>query len=256
MARVAGAYGAKYVIPFSSLHKYQRSDSVWANQYLTPLDAYNQGFNSSQCEMLPAFLRYETTTKQFESIHPSARPDVVLPPEKFGDDWSQTLEGEEVTKVRDYFKAISHLGKVLDYINVRVGGRDNIIQFRDKGFKKGVMFEVPSTSLMKAVRYEIFEDLLIGNFMKTTLVGKWPAARLYPDFTPYVAKYADNGLAKSPEELDEYFRQYRKRATIEYLRHQIQQRVAQVVRNNLDSKNPLYRAAQKIWWLGMGRFID
>lgn len=256
MAQVAEAYGAKFVIPFSSLHKYQRADSIWANQYLTPLHAYSQGFNSSRCETLPAFIRYECTTKRVEPINPHETPDVVFPPEKFGDDWDEILEGDESSKLNEYFKAISHLGKALDYINVRVGGQDNVIEFRNKNFKKGLMFEVPRHSLMRAVRYEIFEDLLIGNFMKTTLIGKWPASRLYPDFTPYVAKYADNGLAKSSEELEEYFRQYRKRANFEFFRHQMQQHVAQVVRSRLDTRNPLYQFAKKIWWLGMARFMN
>ncbi len=64
---------------------------------------------------------------------------------------------------------------------------------------------------MKAVRWRVFDDLLIGNFMKTTLHGIWereaPQA-LYPDFTPFVAKYADNGGARSSAELREYFEAY------------------------------------------------
>ena len=40
--------------------------------------------------------------------------------------------------------------------------------------------------------------MLIGNFMKTQLIN---IKSLYPDFIPYVAKYADNGLARSEEEL-------------------------------------------------------
>ena len=47
---------------------------------------------------------------------------------------------------------------------------------------------------MTCIEYEIFDDLLIGNYMKTTLHGD--VAGLYPDFSPYVAKFADNG-AKS-----------------------------------------------------------
>lgn len=256
MSRVADFYGAKYILPFSSLHKYQRADSVWANQYLTSLTAYSDGFNSKHAELLPPFIQYNSVTHNAEHINPREIPDEVLPPEKFGDDWNETLEGDEFSTLQGYIKAISHLGKVLDFVNFRVGGQDNVIQLDNKGFKKGLVFEVPRHSLMRAVQYEIFEDLLISNFMKTTMVGKWPASKLYPDFTPYVAKYADNGLAKSQEELDAYFRQYRKRATMEFIRHRMQQGVAQVVRNNLDSRNPLYQFAQRIWWLGMGRFMN
>ena len=43
---------------------------------------------------------------------------------------------------------------------------------------------------MTAVEYPVFDDLLIGSFMRTTLHG---GAKLYPHFTPLVAKYSDNG---------------------------------------------------------------
>ncbi len=60
---------------------------------------------------------------------------------------------------------------------------------------RAITFAVPRTSLMRAVEWEIFDDLLIGNFMETTLHGRWPTSGLYPGFTPYVTKYADNGRA-------------------------------------------------------------
>jgi hypothetical protein len=84
--------------------------------------------------------------------------------------------------------------------------------------------------------------------MKTSLVGKWPQSRLYPDFTPYVSKYADNGLAKSPEEIHEYFQQYSKRAPFEFFRHRLENSIASIVRTNLDTRSPLYQVAQKTWW--------
>ena len=254
MARVADAFGVRYVLPFSSLHQYQRSDSAWANEYTTPLEAYSQGFASKNCQFLPAFIRYDCVTKTVEEINPEKAPVQELAPEEFGDDWSQPLEKGDLKKLNEYFQPISHLGKVLDFINFRVGGQDNIVEFRDKNLENGVVFEVPRGYLMRTVRYRIFDDLLIGNFMKTTLVGNWPKSRLYPDFTPFVAKYADNGLAKSPEELAGYFKQYRSRAPIDYMRHQLQKRVASTVRRHMDSRNPLYQMAQKTWWFAMGRF--
>jgi hypothetical protein len=82
-------------------------------------------------------------------------------------------------------------------VNLRVGGRDHAIPIAARKFGRGVTFEAPRGSLVTALRYEIFDDLLIGNFMKTTLHGRWPQSRLYPDFTPYVAKYGDNGRART-----------------------------------------------------------
>ena len=129
-----------------------------------------------------------------------------------------------------------------------VGGEEHIVELKNNGFDKGIIFEVPKNSLMRAIHYEIFDDLLIGNFMKTRLVGNWPRSGLYPDFTPYVGKYADNGLAKSLEELETYFNAYRRRAPLDYFRHRIQQRTAQAVKTRLDADSDIYRAAQHVWW--------
>ena len=96
-------------------------------------------------------------------------------------------------------------------MNLRVGRRDHTIAISRRNFRRGVTFEAPRQSLVTALKYEIFDDLLIGNFMKTTLHGKWPESRLYPEFSPYVAKYADNGQARTQEELRAYFAEYRRR---------------------------------------------
>ena len=106
---------------------------------------------------------------------------------------------------------------------------------------------------MRAIRFEAFDDLLIGNFMRTSLTGKWPQSNLYPDFTPYVTKYADNGLAKTSEDLKRYFLEYRHRAPLDYLRHRIQQNVASVVRTRMNSRSGAYQLAQKAWWIANKR---
>lgn len=248
VAQAVDAYGVKYVIPFSSLHKYQRADSVWANQYLTELEDYKIGFNAKKGELLPAFVRYDCANKSLVEIEPQKAPDTIVDSKEFRDDWSETLEAKDVEKVGRYFKAISHLGQVIDFVNVKVGGEDNIVQLKEGKFDNGVVFEVPKHSLMRAIRYEIFDDLLIGNFMRTHLVGKWPKSKLYPDFSPYVAKYADNGLAKTPEQLRQYFSEYRRRAPLEYILNDAQTRLASVFRTRVDSRSGIYQVARKAWW--------
>jgi len=247
IALTAERFGARYVIPFSSLHKYQRADSVWANEYTTPLDAYAIGFTSNRCELLPAFMRYDCLSKSFTEINPPAAPDNVVDPKTFGDDWLEQLEKDEFQKLEIYFKSISHIQECMDYINFRVGGKDNHIEFQTRGFTKGITFEVPRNSLMQAIEFEIFDDLLIGNFMKTRLEGKWLSPSLYPDFAPYVAKYADNGRAKTPEELKQYFREYRRRAPLDYLRHRIPYRVCSDFLSHVQADTRVYQFARKTW---------
>ena len=68
---------------------------------------------------------------------------------------------------------------------------------------------------MKAVNYEIFDDLLIGNFMRTTFFG---LSSLYDyDFNPLVTKYADNGKAKTEEEVTTYINEYKKRVGRQFI---------------------------------------
>ena len=80
---------------------------------------------------------------------------------------------------------------------------------------RGIQFEVPRSSLMKAVNYEIFDDLLIGNFMRTTFFG---ISSLYDhDFNPLLTKYADNGKAKTEEEVVRYINEYKKRVGRQFI---------------------------------------
>lgn len=248
-------YGTNYFVPFSYMHRYQRADSVWANQHGGALSDYNVGFSTTGGEMLPAFIRYDCHQDTLAQINPAEKQLEILPPESFGDDWSDTLEKDEVAQVESYFKAIEHLGEFLDFINVRVGGEDHIIELARRKFDRGLTFEVPRQSLMTAVQYAVFDDLLIGNFMKTTFNGKWPKYSLYPDFTPYVAKYADNGQARTSAELRQYFAEYRHREPGNYLRHQmiefihhlLEERAIDTVRSFLPMESRTYQTTKKIY---------
>jgi hypothetical protein len=141
--------------------------------------------------------------------------------------------------VARYFRSIEHLEGCLEYVTVRVGGRDTVVPLGDRTRGRGVTFEVPRASLLKAIELRIFDDLLIGNFMRTTLHGSWPAAKLARDVTPYVAKYADNGGARTREELDLYFEEYRRRlGPARYLRHLIERQAKNVVHARFGADSP------------------
>ena len=115
---------------------------------------------------------------------------------------------------------------------------------------------MPRSSLTTAVKYEIFDDLLIGNFMKVTLHGPWQPGRLYPDFTPYVSKFADNGRAKTLAELRDYQRKYFARDPAGYLRHRfevafvlpLQRATSSLLRSRLSANSSIFRAAKKAYW--------
>ena len=134
------------------------------------------------------------------------------------------------------------------FLNFRVGGRDKVVDLEGPRHR-GITFEAPRNSLMTSVLCEIFDDLLIANFTRTTLHGD--VRSLYPDFTPYVAKYGDNGRAFSVRELREYFRAYRRECgALAYL-DTMRMNSTQVLRREITSviaSNPaLFNSARRMY---------
>jgi hypothetical protein len=242
IARMAEDLGAKHFVPFSSMHKYQRSDSVWANSYTTELEDYAVGFESSRTTLWPAFVRWDCRTDEVTPLHPAERDRRIAEPEEYGDDWSHELEQADAAALDAYIRSVPHLERHFDFVNFRVGGRDNRIELSRRRLQKGITFEVPRGSLMTAVRYEVFDDLLIGNYMRTTLHG---GATLYPDFTPYVAKYADNGRARTPADLRKYHLAYLRRSPFGYLRDRVERRSRDTVRSLVQDDSAVYRVTRK-----------
>lgn len=256
IARLAESYGVKFFVPSSSMHKYQRQDSAWADEYTTHLDDYAKGFASETVELLPAFIRFDCAKDTYERIDPRENDRTFRDPKEFGDDWSERLEPADQEKVAAYFKAFGHLHKSLDFIAFKVGGETTHVEFNKRAYRRGITFEAPRGSLMASVNWEIFDDLLIGNFMRTTLHGEWGPLKLYPDFTPYVAKYGDNGRARTDEELTRYFETYRRRDPLGYLRHTfdshclrpMQEVTANFLRQRVGNNSKVFSFAKSAYW--------
>jgi hypothetical protein len=250
--RDAEHMGVTYVIPFSSFHKMQRADSLWLQEYIAEPDDYAVGFRSTTSRLMPAFIRYDCVRDTWQPLNPQATPNRVLEPSAFGDNWSDPLSRSDVDLARKYFRSIEHLSDCFDFIQLRVGSVDHPIEFRRKHFKRGVTFEAPRGSLMCAIENEIFDDMLIGNFMKTTLHGAWGPGGLYPDFSPYVAKYADNGRAKSADALQKYFVEYRRRmgwrGDMDLLQHRIEARSKNLVRSYVSRDSWIYKTTEQIYY--------
>ena len=248
VARMTETFGANHFVPFSSFHRYQRDDSAWANAWTTPVAEYARGFRSERVALLPAFVRYDCTSDSWEPIDPEPAPDVTFAPEDFGDDWSDTLDRDDRGLVTRYFGSIEPLARSLDRVTFRVGEGEHTVELGGRDTGRSITFAVPRASLRRAVEWEIFDDLLIGNFMRTTLHGSWPSSGLYPDFTPYVTKYADNGRARTDDELRAYFAEYRRRmGVVTWLRAGLEQRAKDGVRARLAADSPAYRAAKRVY---------
>ena len=217
ISKYVESYKATYFLPFSSMHQYQRKDSIWANKIITNVNDHEIGYNSEKSKILPAFIKYDCRKYEIEKINPEESKSSILYPDKINDSWDKPLDQEDKFRITKYFNSIEHIKRDLKAIIVKIGGAEHIIDL-DSNSDKVIMFESPRNSFMDAINYQIFDDILIGNFMKTTLIGKdWHSGILYPDFTPYVSKYSDNGGAKNENELKTYFMHYRKMVIRDYL---------------------------------------
>jgi hypothetical protein len=242
----AKALGLNSVIPFSSFHIYQRTDSIWANKYTTPIDAYTNKFHEN-LEYISPFAIVNCSNGEINQIKVEKNSIEHLDPIVFGDDWSEELNKKDIEKIRYYFSRKEKVNQFISFLNFRVGNKDNFIKLRGQK-NKGITFEVPRNSLMKAVNYEIFDDLLIGNFMKTTLHNM---RSLYEgDFDYYVTKYADNGRAESIEELEEYFKIYNKRIGKERFYEMFLSSSKDFAKRLLpyNYEHPAYKVAKKIYF--------
>ena len=68
---------------------------------------------------------------------------------------------------------------------------------------------------------------------------------LYPNFTPYVTKYGDNGLAKSEKELKKYF-QYYKFNSANFWLDFLKIKTEDIIRPKLENYKKTYYLTRKI----------
>ena len=241
----AGTMGANKIIPFSSFHRYQREDSAWANELIPELEDYRSDAMANWPEILPAFVRVDCETDQVTPIDPPRSPRAIRKPEEFGDSWSDQLAAEDKVRIRQYFSAREALRKNFGFIEVSAGGSSVTVDLDRSKKDVGICFECPRNSLMTCIEHELFDDLLIGNYMRTTF---FKLESLYPHFTPYVAKYADNGGAKTMRELGAYFRHYFMRDPVAHALRHLVNGSEMVLRTALPEGSALFRAAKRVYY--------
>lgn len=238
-------FGANRLIPFSSFHRYRRTDSAWANDLVPELADYQSDALPNGPQMLPAFVRVDCETDAVAELTPARLDRALLSPESCGDNWSDPLGPEDEQKIRQYFQARESLRDHFGFVEVTAGGRSVTVDLNPALRSKGISFEAPRASFMTCIDYEIFDDLLIGNYMRTTLHG---VDGLYPHFTPYVAKYADNGGAKSKRELGAYFGHYFLRDPLASILNSLVTNSEQLVRNLVPENSAMFRAAKRLYY--------
>ena len=233
-------WNCNFAIPFSAFHKLSRTDSSHMIKYETPIEAHKKGFKSKNSEILPPFISWDCTVNNYSEIKPEKNNSRLISPDEIGDSWTDELTNDDMLLVEKYIKSIEHLKYYFGSVTFKVGNNDFSIKLSN--LKPQIRFEVPRNSLITAIKYQIFDDLLIGNFMKTQLIN---VKSLYPDFTPFVGKYADNGGAKSASELELYFKYY-KINSVDYWRDMLFAKSEDIFRRNITSKNPIWNTAKFI----------
>ena len=163
-------------------------------------------------------VRYRQSRKpvRLPAIIPSRRPTQVRSRAKPGDDdWSETLSDEDWQKVETFMRKFVLVRRYVDFVTFTVGGESRRVDLNPRSGGKpeklrGIEFIVPRGSLMETATWGYFDDLLIGNFMKTRLIN----TQLYPRFTPLVAKIGGNAKVYTRAEYIRFLGRYARRNPI------------------------------------------
>jgi len=233
-------WNCNFALPFSCFHKYIRKDTLKMNEFITPLKDHFEGFNSSIGELLPAFIKWDSEKNDYEKISPEENFYEIKDPEYFGDNWSDELDKSDEAVISNYFNKFEHVKKKFGFLSFVIGKKEFNLKLSDE--KAGIKFETPRNSLIFAIQNNIFDDILIGNFMKTQIIN---ANSLNPDFSPYVSKYGDNGNARSLKEIDEYF-DYYKINSADYWLDFLKIKSESIIRKSLKDYKYLYKFAKYI----------
>ena len=134
---VAKSLSLKGFVPFSSHHQYQREDSIWAQDYTTPLHAYEVDIDDS-LKYIKSFSFIDCVNNNNFPIEVEKIKVKVKKSTEFGDNYSDILEKSNLSKIQEYFKKRKELFKFLKFINFRVSDKDNFINFI-KIQKKGLL---------------------------------------------------------------------------------------------------------------------
>lgn len=230
VARTAKALGVSAFCCSSSQHVYARPDSAWANSYRITWPEIRRLWPEPDLPLYPPYSHVEVASGRL--LHTDAEdvadPDSVIRPEAL-EDWSAPLTAEEWSRVERFARQFETLKHWQDFIGFTVGGETRVFRLSGKPLPKGqngqeqstqgkgVIFHVPRKSLLETIEYGYFDDLLIGNFMKTQLFGM----RLYPMFSPRVAKLGGNAKVFTARQLWAFRRHYFVKAPVAFCRYRL-----------------------------------
>ena len=98
-------WGCNYAIPFSSMHKYMREDSIKMNKFITPLDRHYDKFDNKTGELLPAFINWNSIQKDFSEIKPLENTQLPVSEKIYNDFWTDDLNKDDKLVIENYFNS-------------------------------------------------------------------------------------------------------------------------------------------------------
>ena len=196
-----------HAMHFSSFHKYVREDSLWANRYTTPETDLKRGWDKEigYFQQFSSILITEDGFKKIPSIYPTKNDLPIHPPEKYGDKWDEDLTDFDEKLVIKYLNKIVQINK--NAFSIKVGSR--LVSPDQNLYKAKIpfIFHVPRKSLLRAIKSNIFDDLLIGNFAKVYILENQQVN--FKNTFKVASKYIDNAGVNNLEELKKFLWVYR-----------------------------------------------
>lgn len=204
---------ATYFVPLGPGYRYQRRDSLWANELLPGPHAHYTGFNAPRAEVLPPFVSWDFERRCPAPLRVEPRPPCIRDPADSGDDPAEPLTGEEVRELCSHVASLEVLSHHLDFLGFRTGGREHRVPL-GAAAGRGLVLEAPRGSLLRALREDRFEELLVGNICSLELHGAWPdppAPRmLFARLAFFLGRLAPAGVRRD-QDLRAYLEDYRDR---------------------------------------------
>ena len=238
-----------HAMHFSSFHKYVRLDSLWANKYTTPQHDLKRGWDNKvgYFEEFSSIEINDNGFKKINSKYPEVNDIEINSPEKFGDYWDQDLKKKDFNIIQDYLNSIEKISKVS--FMIKVGSKIVSSDSNTSKIKQSPTFilHAPRNSLVKAIKLNIFDDLLIGNFAKLIIPSNYYSN--YRNLLKIPAKYIDNIGIKDANELKKFLWIYRNSYDnrIGQLKSEIIQNSRDLIISKLRGRNKILSYLKKIY---------
>ena len=253
--RIAQRLGVGNYVSSASQHIYARSDSVWANPYRVGWKDFVDNWRERDIRIIEPFVVLDLDSGGYARKHPTQASDpgqIVM--DLNGDDWDERMSDDEWARLFAFFRRLELLKPHLDYLEFAVGGETRRLWINTVASTmaaerlRGITFEAPRRSLLKSIQHGYFDDMLIGNFMKTRLQN----VSLYPHFTPIVAKLRGSSGVATVVEARKFKRRYFRRNPLGYLEWRTEEALQRgldwlrVVSDKVGLKKPLKRIYRRV----------